>query len=157
MTDNVNALIATVPGSFQSEIGCTGDWAPDCLRSWLQDPDGDGLYSFSTSAIPAGDYEAKVAIQRDLGHQLRGGRRAKTAPTSPSASDADQTMTFRYDPATHVLDIFAEGGLEPGDELLVRPVLIAPVPGPGALLHHAGSIQRWVETPTIAASIPRPA
>ena len=39
--DNV-ARIAVAPGSFQSELGCPGDWHPDCLRSWLQDPDGDG-------------------------------------------------------------------------------------------------------------------
>ena len=46
VADNVNTVIATVPGSFQSELGCPGDWQPDCLRSWLQDPDGDGIYSF---------------------------------------------------------------------------------------------------------------
>ncbi len=50
------------PGSFQSELGCPGDWQPDCLRSWLQDPDGDGIYTFRTSALPAGSYEVKVAI-----------------------------------------------------------------------------------------------
>ena len=62
ITDNQNAVIATAPGSFQSELGCPGDWQPDCLRSWLQDPDGDGIYTFTTSAIPAGNYEVKVAI-----------------------------------------------------------------------------------------------
>ena len=50
------------PGSFQSELGCSGDWDPSCLRSWLQDPDGDGVYTFTTTALPAGDYEAKVAL-----------------------------------------------------------------------------------------------
>ena len=47
ITDNHNSVIATAPGSYQSEIGCPGDWQPDCLRSWLQDPDGDGIYRFS--------------------------------------------------------------------------------------------------------------
>ena len=50
------------PGSFQSELGCPGDWQPGCLRSWLQDPDGDGTYSFETTALPAGSYATKVAI-----------------------------------------------------------------------------------------------
>ncbi len=49
ITDNQYSVIATVAGSFQSELGCPGDWQPDCLRSWLQDPDGDGSYSFSTN------------------------------------------------------------------------------------------------------------
>ncbi len=52
----------TAAGSFQSELGCPGDWQPDCLRSWLQDPDGDGIYTFSTTAIPAGSYEFKAAL-----------------------------------------------------------------------------------------------
>jgi pullulanase-type alpha-1,6-glucosidase len=65
ITDNVNSAIATAAGSFQSELGCTGDWQPDCLRSWLQDPDGDGIYAFVTTAIPAGNYEFKVALDED--------------------------------------------------------------------------------------------
>ncbi len=62
VTDSVNSVIANVPGSFQDEIGCPGEWQPDCLRTLLQDPDGDGTYTYTTSAIPAGDYEAKVAV-----------------------------------------------------------------------------------------------
>src|SRR5262245_33315997 len=62
ITDNQNSVIAVAPGSFQSELGCPGDWDPGCLRSWLQDPDGDGTYSFSTTALLAGGYETKVAI-----------------------------------------------------------------------------------------------
>ena len=61
-TDNKSSVIATAAGSFQSELGCPGDWDPDCLRSWLQDPDGDGIYTFETTALPAGSYETKVAI-----------------------------------------------------------------------------------------------
>jgi hypothetical protein len=28
VTDNQNSIIATVPGNFQSELGCPGDWDP---------------------------------------------------------------------------------------------------------------------------------
>jgi pullulanase-type alpha-1,6-glucosidase len=125
VTDNVNSVIATVPGSFQSELGCSGDWAPDCLRSWLQDPDGDGIYSFTTSAIPEGNYEAKVAHNEswDVNYGAGG---VQNGPNIAFSVSPNATMTFRYDPTTHLLDIFAEGGLEPGDELLVRPVLQHP-------------------------------
>ena len=51
--DNVNGVIATVPGSYQDEIGCPGDWQPDCLRSWLQDPDGDGNFTTETGLSDA--------------------------------------------------------------------------------------------------------
>ena len=60
ITDNVNSRIITAPGSFQAAVGCPGDWQPECMRSWLQDLDGDGTYTFATDAIPAGSYEAKA-------------------------------------------------------------------------------------------------
>ncbi|MCB0012349.1 MAG: hypothetical protein KDE34_10625, partial [Anaerolineales bacterium] len=56
ITDDVNSIIATVPGSFQDDVGCPGEWAPDCMRSWLQDPDGDGIYVYETTYIGAGSY-----------------------------------------------------------------------------------------------------
>jgi pullulanase len=62
VTDDVSSIIATVPGSFQGEIGCASDWDPACFRSWLQDVQGSGIYRFSTAGIPAGSYEAKVAL-----------------------------------------------------------------------------------------------
>ncbi|HYO89037.1 MAG TPA: hypothetical protein VER79_10330, partial [Candidatus Limnocylindrales bacterium] len=61
LTDNVSGFIANVPGSFQAAAGCSGDWQPTCLLTLLQDGDGDGTYTFTTSALPAGSYEAKVA------------------------------------------------------------------------------------------------
>ncbi len=53
------------PGSFQSELGCPGDWDPSCMRSWLQDPDGDNVWTFRTDQIPPGAYESKVAQDFD--------------------------------------------------------------------------------------------
>ena len=61
ITDDISSSIATAAGDFQSEIGCPGDWDPSCLRSWLQDPDGDGTYTFTTAVLPPGDYALKVA------------------------------------------------------------------------------------------------
>ena len=45
------------------------------MRSWLQDPDGDGTYTFTTDQIPAGNYEFKVAHGLALGRELRRRRR----------------------------------------------------------------------------------
>ncbi|MEZ4619450.1 MAG: hypothetical protein R2867_28640 [Caldilineaceae bacterium] len=60
ITDNVNAKIVTAPGNFQAALGCPGDWQPDCLRSWLQDADGDGVYVFETTALPPVPTRAKL-------------------------------------------------------------------------------------------------
>ena len=61
IADSVGNTIYTVPGSFNSELGCGGDWAPDCLRTLMSDVDGDGVFTFVTTAIPVGSYELKVA------------------------------------------------------------------------------------------------
>jgi hypothetical protein len=104
ITDNQNSVIATAPGDYQSEIGCPTDWDPGCLRSWLEDPDGNGIYQFSTSAIPAGDYQTKAAIDESFAENYgadgvrNGANISFTVP--PSA-----TVTFTYDPVSHVLSV----------------------------------------------------
>ena len=60
VTNDVLSEIITAPGSAQSELGCPADWSPDCMRPWLQDPDGDGTWTWTTTEIPAGSYEVKV-------------------------------------------------------------------------------------------------
>jgi len=108
VTSNHNAVIATVPGSFQSELGCPGDWAPDCLRSWLQDPDEDGIYTFTTQALPAGSYEAKVAIDESWTVNYGAGG-VPNGPNIPFSVGAGDTVTFSYDAASHVLTITTSG------------------------------------------------
>lgn len=105
ITSNRNAVIAVVPGSFQSEMGCGGDWDPGCLRSWLQDHDGDGIYSFSTTALPAGNYEGKVAINEswDENYGQSGAPGGANYAFTVNA-DYDEVI-FTYDPVTHELSI----------------------------------------------------
>ncbi len=105
IADNVSSVIATVPGSYQSELGCPGDWDPACLRSWLQDPDGDGIYAFSVSGIPAGNYEAKVAINESWAENYGAGG-VSNGPNIPFAVPATTAVvTFTYNPVSHVLSI----------------------------------------------------
>lgn len=54
--------IVIAPGSFQSEVGCPGDWQPDCLNTQLFDPDLDGVFTYATASLPPGDYEFKIAL-----------------------------------------------------------------------------------------------
>ncbi len=109
ITDNANSVIATAVGSFQDELGCPGDWQPDCLRSWLQDPDGDGIYEFGTSAIPAGDYEAKVAHNESWDENYGAGG-VQNGPNIPFSVGPGDTVRFEYDLATHILTITIEEG-----------------------------------------------
>lgn len=107
ITDNKSSVIATVPGSFQSELGCSGDWDPGCLRSWLEDPDGDGIYTFETTALPHGSYEAKVAIDESWTENYGQGG-APNGANIPFTVPADGAkVVFSYNAATHVLTILA--------------------------------------------------
>lgn len=107
IADSVNSVLASVPGSYQAAIGCPGDWAPECLRSWLQDADGDGIYSFTTTAIPAGDYEAKVAINMtwDVNYGVDGARDGANIAFNVPADGAE--VSFSFDSSTNVLTITA--------------------------------------------------
>ena len=122
VTDNRSSVIAVAPGSFQSELGCPGDWDPGCLRSWLQDPDGNGIYSFATSALPQGSYETKVAINEAWDENYGQGGVPGGANIAFTVPVDNATVTFTYDATSHVLTIVAE--IPPG----------AP-DGPGALSH----------------------
>lgn len=111
VTADLTAPIVTAAGSFQSELGCTADWAPDCLRSWLQDVDGDGISTFTTTAIPAGDYEVKAAV--GLGWDVsygQGGVLGGANILFTVAKDNSPT-TFSYDATSHVLSVSATAGL----------------------------------------------
>jgi glycosidase len=110
VTDNHSSVIVTAAGSFQSELGCPGDWDPGCLRSWLQDPDGDGTYTYETTALPAGSYEAKAAINEgwDENYGLGG---VPNGPNIGFTVEADHAkVVFRYDAKSHVLTISAGHG-----------------------------------------------
>ncbi|MCC6802432.1 MAG: DUF3372 domain-containing protein, partial [Anaerolineae bacterium] len=113
VTDSVNSILANVPGSYQDEIGCPGEWAPDCLRSLLQDPDGDGTYTFTTSAIPAGDYEAKVAVNGSWTVNY-GEDGAPGGANIQFSVPADNTETvFSWDSVTHIMTIIVGGEAPP--------------------------------------------
>lgn len=104
VTDDVNSIIANVPGSFQDEIGCSGDWAPDCLRSWLQDPDGDGIYTWSTTWIPKGDYEAKVAVGGSWTENY-GADGTQDGPNLPFSVGDGEQVTFTWDSVSHAISV----------------------------------------------------
>ncbi|MGE0819853.1 MAG: alpha-amylase family glycosyl hydrolase [Candidatus Nanopelagicales bacterium] len=112
VADNVTSTIVTAAGSFQSELGCPGDWQPDCLRSWLQDPDGDGVYTFETTSIPAGSYEGKAALDQswDINYGKDGVQNGQNIAFTVPRDGAK--VSFRYVASTHVLTIQAGHGAD---------------------------------------------
>ncbi|MCL6422227.1 pullulanase-type alpha-1,6-glucosidase [Brachybacterium sp. JHP9] len=99
--------IITLPGSFDAALGCAGDWAPDCMRTWMTDGDGDGVYEFSTTKIPAGAHEVKVAHGRSWDENY-GQDGAPGGANYTFTTAANNKVTFRYTLATHTLEILVE-------------------------------------------------
>jgi maltose/maltodextrin transport system substrate-binding protein/arabinogalactan oligomer/maltooligosaccharide transport system substrate-binding protein len=100
------AGMVNVPGSWQAASGvCDGDWDPACEGSALVQGE-DGLWT-GTFELPAGDYEVKVAL--DGGWTLNYGVDGVTDGDNYAFSlAADGTVTFTYDPETHLLEITIE-------------------------------------------------
>ena len=105
--------IVTAAGSFQSEIGCSADWSPDCLLSWLQDVDGDGVASFSTDALPTGAYEVKAAHDLSWDENYGEGGAPGGANIAFTATEGKLT-TFDYNLETHVLTVTSQDPPLPG-------------------------------------------
>ena len=117
VASSADTLTPTAVGTFQDELGCAADWKLDCLRAWLQDLDGDGVYTAATTRIPAGTYDTQVQV----GDQ--------PYPAQPQRfvvpADGDQ-VTFRYTAASHAVAVDVDhkpSGLEPGDEKLAKDSL----------------------------------
>ncbi len=113
VTDNVNSVIAVAPGSFQSELGCPADWDPGCLRSWLEDSDGDGIYQFLSTALPAGNYDAKAALNESWDVNYGAGGVQDGANISFTVLNANDPVLFSYDSGTHILTIIDEAAAAP--------------------------------------------
>ncbi len=127
-TSSAQGPLITLPGSYQSEVGCPGDWQPECLVTSLQDPDGDGVHTYTTAAIPAGAWEVKVAHDRSWDENYGVGG-APGGANIPFSAPGGKPVTFTYDIATHVLTI---------------EVSDPPLPGLGQQQAH------WVDAGTMA-------
>ncbi|WP_233585233.1 pullulanase-type alpha-1,6-glucosidase [Corallococcus sp. CA054B] len=120
VTSNRTGTIATVAGSFQSELNCPGDWQPDCLRSMMHDLDGDGIYTFTTKALPAGNYECKVALNEDWNPVAYPGSNAAFA-----VKEDGEEMIFTFDSGASKKVTIRSANAPAGDLLLARAHWIA--------------------------------
>ena len=104
VTSDAQGPILTAPGSFQSELGCD-DWTPSCMRPWLQDPDGDGTYTWSSTKIPVGNYEFKVAHGLSWDENYGAGGVANGPNVALSVPAEGVVVTISYVLATHAISV----------------------------------------------------
>lgn len=120
--------VITLPGSLQSELGCPGDWQPDCLATMMFDRDRDGVFQYTTDDLPTGSYEVKVAHNLSWDENYGAGGAPGGANITFSATEG-KVVTFRYDLETHILTVKASD---------------PPVAGTGELRAH------WIDADTLA-------
>ncbi len=113
IADNVRNTIYTIPGSFNSEIGCAGDWAPDCLATLMTDVDGDGIFTYVTSAIPAGSYEFKIATNESWSNPNYG--QGGGGNNVPFTVPANGIVTISFNTATNTPSVKVESALPSHD------------------------------------------
>lgn len=105
VTDSVGSRIVTAAGSFQSEFDCPGDWQPECLRSWLQDADGDQVYELETTALPPGDYQTLAAVNESWAESYGAGGTPGGANIPFTVPTEATPVRFRFDGATNLLTV----------------------------------------------------
>jgi hypothetical protein len=66
----------------------------------------DGMFTLTVD-IPAGDYEFKVALNGDWGIDY-GSDGQQGGPNYTLSLAEDSTVTFTYDPETHLVEIATE-------------------------------------------------
>ena len=99
------AGMVNLPGSYQDKAGCGAQWDPACQATGMKKGD-DGKYQL-TLKLPPGDYEFKVAM--DGAWTVNYGSDGKQdGPNYPLKLAADSTVTFTYDPDTHMVEVATE-------------------------------------------------
>jgi hypothetical protein len=89
----------SVPGDLNSEMGCPGDWQPDCAQAQMTLGE-DGLWHLTVDLI-AGTYQYKTAINKGWdenygeGGVRNGGNLTLVHDGGP--------VTFTYDHRTHII------------------------------------------------------
>jgi hypothetical protein len=96
------AGMINLPGSYQDSAGCGGEWDPACEATALTQGE-DGLYTLTVD-LPAGDYEYKVALDGAWTVNY-GSDGAQDGPNYTLSLPADSTVTFIYNPETHLVEV----------------------------------------------------
>ncbi|MFZ6031147.1 MAG: extracellular solute-binding protein [Chloroflexota bacterium] len=96
------AGMVNLPGSYQDQVGCGGQWDPACEKTGMKKGE-DGLYTLTVD-LKAGDYEYKVALDGAWTVNY-GSDGAQDGPNYTLSLAADSTVTFTYDPETHMVEV----------------------------------------------------
>lgn len=99
----VQVVTVVLPGSFQTELGCTMDWDPTCDNTRLVYDDVNKVWTL-TFNIPAGNWEFKVALNNSWTENYGDGG-VPGGPNYLLALETPANITFLYYPQTHIVTL----------------------------------------------------
>ena len=136
-------------GTLQSELGCPGDWQPECAATELTPVAGEPDLYRATFAVPAGSYEYKVALDDSWTVNYGAGGAPSGANLTLQAPGGN--VTFTYDDRTHVIsdDLPVPVGADAAAQWLRQGTIALDLPG-----DHAGWTFRlfWSPDATLTRS-----
>jgi hypothetical protein len=91
------AVSAALVGDLQSELGCPGDWQPECTATELAPTGVDGQFA-AEFTLPAGTWQYKVALN-DAWDESYG--RNGTGDNAPLVLGGEALVRVTYDDTTH--------------------------------------------------------
>ncbi|TQJ69096.1 glycosidase [Arthrobacter sp. SLBN-100] len=91
----------SVAGNLGSELGCIGDWLPECDQAQLALDPTDLVWKLTVMNLPAGTYEFKAAMDRSWNVNY-GANGVPNGGNIPFEHDGGG-VTFRYDHFTHLV------------------------------------------------------
>ena len=91
----------TLVGSLQSELGCPGDWQPECDATHLEPVAGQPGVFQGTFTVPAGSFEYKVALN-DAWDENYGAGGVAGGANLPIVAPGG-AVTFTYNHHTHII------------------------------------------------------
>ncbi|PWB51614.1 MAG: DUF3372 domain-containing protein [Anaerolineales bacterium] len=102
VADDYNIPIIVAVGNFQTQLGCSQNDDLNCLRAWLEDPEGDGSYAFVTKSLKAGNYSVSLSISQKA-------VASNTEPLSFTVAKHNDEIYFGYDMVKNELVISTTG------------------------------------------------
>lgn len=110
VTDDSAMPVVTAVGDFQSKLACGADWAPTCAATTMTALAGTGVYTYTTTAIPAGSYNAKVTLGQSWTTNYGAGGTANGGNIGFTVPAGGATTTFSYNAATHLMTVVSTAG-----------------------------------------------
>jgi len=95
----------TIPGTLQSELGCSGDWQPECDKTFLTYDPEDDVWQGEFNIQPNDDQDKngpryKAALNKSWGENY-GAKAALNGPDIPLVVTQPTLVKFYYDHKTH--------------------------------------------------------